>query len=86
MMTDLPEANLYAPPASDLYVTPYAAVVAKVEIVGIQKARDNLRARIDAAKAGVHTVVAMRNVPEAVIVDVKWYREMRALAGDPTDV
>lgn len=77
---------LYVPPVVDPYATPYAAPVAKVEIIGIQKAREAFRARIDAAKAGVHTVVAMRGEPEAVIVDMKWYREMRALSGDPTDL
>lgn len=83
MMPAPTAGTLYAPSTAPLY----AAAMAKVVMVGIQSAREQLRARIEAAvEEGVHTVVAKRGEPQVVMVPMKWYREMRALSGDPTDL
>jgi prevent-host-death family protein len=54
---------------------------AKVVTTGIQDARDNLRAYVDAAaEARQHTVIERRGRPLAVLVPVGWYV---AKGGDP---
>lgn len=74
---------LYIEPSSDLY----AADVAKRELLGVQKARETFAARVDQTEADepVHTVVAKRGKPLAVIVPIDWYREAARRMKDPTE-
>jgi hypothetical protein len=74
---------LYGRPVAKLY----DADVAKREMVGVQKARQTFAARVDPPPKSepVHTVVAKRGVPLAVIVPIEWYREAAKCLGDPTE-
>lgn len=73
---DRPDRPLYAP-----------GMVVKLALSGIQVVRDKFAERVQAAvDEGEHTVVQKRGTPVAVLVPMDWYREMRKLSGDPTEL
>lgn len=63
----------------------YAATMAKRIMLGVQDFRLALRARMNAASQGEHTVLAHRGRPVAVLVPMEWYRAAAAAMGDPTE-
>jgi prevent-host-death family protein len=53
-------------------------------MLGVQEARAQFSARIDAAETdGEHTILLRRSRPAAVIVPAEWYQRVSALAGEP---
>jgi hypothetical protein len=74
----------YARPDSSLYAP---GMVVKLALMGIQGIRDKFAERVQlAAEEGEHTVVQKRGTPVAALVPMEWYREMRQLSGDPTEL
>jgi prevent-host-death family protein len=70
-------------PGGDLYDPD----VAKTQQRGIEEARKELGPILTAAeKEKVHTVVSRHGASKGVIVPMEWYRRMRELDGDPTDL
>lgn len=66
---------------------PYDPDVAKVQRMSVEKARPKLGQVINAAQTDdVHTVIARHSTDIAVVVPMDWYRRMRELDGDPTDL
>ncbi len=80
-------ADLYTRTDDLPYGSVYPAAMAKRELVGVQKARDSLASRItpDEGQELVHTVIAKRGTPVAVIVPIDWYREAAKRMKDPTE-
>ena len=67
--------------------TPYDPDVAKVQRTSVERARAKLGQIIDTARdESVHTVIARHTTDVAVVVPLDWYRRMRELDGDPTDL
>lgn len=61
--------------------------MAKQKLMGAEATRVHWSARLEAATVeGEHTIVTKHGQPEVAVVPMKWYREMRALSGDPTDL
>jgi len=73
----IPAGNLYDP------------AVVKMQRMGVEAARKNLARLIQAAKdEGIHTDIAKYGSRDegAVLVPKEWYRRMRELSGEPTDI
>lgn len=67
--------------------TRYDPAMAKIERMSVEDARRALGKRLDMARDDdTHTVVAKHGRDAGVIVPMDWYRRMRQLDGDPTDL
>ncbi len=86
-MTIAPHAPPRGVPHGSPQEVPYDARVAKTEMVGIEKARQTLGPLLERADAEhIHFPLTRHGQPKGVLVDMEWYRRMRALDGDPTDL
>lgn len=63
---------------------PYTADMAKRKIMGVQEARQNFAAVVDAAaKDGEQTILFRRSTPSAVVVSAEWFHRAAELMGEP---
>jgi len=64
----------------------YAAGMVKLVIDGIQAIRATFGDKVAKAQAGEHVIGTRHGKPVVALVSIEWYREMRKLSGDPTDI
>lgn len=82
-MTIATMPDLYGSPSGDLY----DSGMAKTQQKGIEEARKELGPLVAAAeKENLHTILMRHGANKGVIVPMEWYRRMRKLDGDPTDL
>ena len=91
LVLDLTESLMKAAVIAGPYESPggnrYDPPMAKVEQVSIEDARKTLGQRYDKARdEDLHTALTKHGRPGAVLVPIDWYRRMRELDGDPTDL
>lgn len=80
-----------APPVELPYRTTqgtlYAPDMAGTEFMGVEAARKVLGQRVDAAKKqGERTVVTRHGQPQAILIDMDWFRRASEALGEPTDL
>jgi PHD/YefM family antitoxin component YafN of YafNO toxin-antitoxin module len=76
-------ARPYESPGEDLY----DPAMAKVESMSVEEARKVLGQRVDKARdEEVHTALTKHGRLSGVLVPPDWYRRMREMDGDPTDL
>lgn len=75
-----------APPTGIAAGLDYAAGMVKLVLLGIQEIRDKFTTQLTKTEAGEHVVVTRHGKPIAAFVPMDWYREMRKLSGDPTEL
>lgn len=65
----------------------YASVMARTEFMGVEAARKVLGQRVDAAKGqGDRTVITKHGQPQAILIDMEWFRRASEAMGEPTDL
>lgn len=75
-----------APPTGITAGLEYAAGMVKLVLLGIQQIRDTFTTQLAKVEEGEHAVVTRHGKPIGVFVPMDWYREMRKLSGDPTEL
>lgn len=63
----------------------YASRMVKRVLMGVGDFRQYLRGRMQAGKAGEHTLVSARGNPDSVLVPIEWYRRAAESLGELDD-